>query len=303
MGNTGVADMSDPSNGFLTPAAILGAPAIYATTSYGDLYPGGGRENPLRTVSGGGVFNAGPVKLGVEIAWSELDLGEGRIIFLPWGVSPSSHGDRYTGLRTAIGFGFGDRYELALGTMLKEVEVNYGTDPVYGEVTSSALAVDLGLIAAAAFDAGDWRIAPALALSAVNMGETLTLEPVGFEYGLPEQIHYGISVRIDSESIPVGSASVPLFSAVANVDANAHQYDDKHTIGIGTEASLLKVVYFRFGSVIDKQSDTSNSAWGAGLGIPAGSFYARLDYGSEGLQLYNGRTSLNRYSIYMAWWL
>ena len=147
MGETGVADNSDPANLYFNPANVVGTACVYAqgsrwdiNTFPEDIWTGGG--------SAGVRFDSGDdMTLGADLAYGRLDYGE-SIATTPSGMPLGEvHSfEDYLALTLGAGIRFGD-WELRLGGAGKRFDAHYGSSDFTSQLVVyefDAFAFDIG---------------------------------------------------------------------------------------------------------------------------------------------------------------
>jgi hypothetical protein len=288
MGETGVADNSDPANLYYNPANAVGTASVYAQASHWDLplfsddiWIGGGSAG-VRLESGDRM------RLAADLAYGRLDYGE-SIATDPAGnpLGEVHTFEEYVTLTLGVGWEFSDEWELRLGTAGKRYDGHYPsalfTQPILDDGGFDAFAFDLGTTLARRFVVGEWSVTPALAVAFVNFGGEIDT-PYGND-PLPTRFHFGSSVRVESSTTRILSADVPVIAIVYNVEA-VDRYHGNHgdifSWGIGGELSVAEVLFVRAGTSDIDDDATDNidekSGWGVGLGLPVGPMRTRFDY-------------------------
>jgi hypothetical protein len=130
-------------------------------------------------------------------------------------------------------------------------------------------------------DVSEWGVVPACALAIVDLGPDVEFEDWGSD-PLPKRLNFGGSIRIDSPTVRLLAADVPLVTVVWNVDATHGFNDEPFQWGMGSEFSLAQMLFLRAGVMDREDSYASDSdqttGWGVGVGVPAGPIRARFDF-------------------------
>jgi hypothetical protein len=283
MGETGVADNSDPANLFFNPANVVGPACVYAqgsrwdlNTFADDIWTGGGSAG-VRLDSGDRMT------LGADLAYGRLDYGE-TIVTSPSGIPLGEYHsfEDYVALTLGAGIRFDD-WELRLGGAGKRYDAHYGPAEVSMQTEAfefDAFAFDIGATLVRPCPVGEWAVTPALAVALVNFGSDIET-PVGDD-PLPTRFHFGTSVAIASPTVRILSADVPVIAAVYNVEAIERFHDSYFSWAIGGELVVAQMLFLRAGTTdLDDENRSdydSRSGWGVGVGFPAGAMRARFDY-------------------------
>jgi hypothetical protein len=284
MGLTGVADPSDPANTWYNPATVAGRPSVFGRMDYRRLVPDLADDIWVGSAAvGGGVrLSDGPFALAGDLNYGRLDYGESIMtdrFGKPLGTYNSK--ETYAGV-TVAGVWESPRVRASVGVAVKRYTADYApaefsteSEPIKG----TADIFDAGFIVSTTFAASNWRIQPGIGVAWINGGGEIEY-PDGSD-PLPTRLNYGWSVRITGPDVAVGSTHVPVAAVVQNFDVMAEQVSGDHQVGIGVEATVLEIIWVRYGSMIDQNDDTAQTTWGAGLALPISSLRVRLDYTNE----------------------
>lgn len=282
MGETGVADNSDPANIFFNPANVIGFANVYLQGSrWGvapdiadDIWTGGGSAGISYERAGAPQLHT----LSADVSYGRLDYGESIVTDptgMPMGTFHSK--EEYYALTIGAGFAFGERWGLRMGGAAKRWDADL--TPMR---ELDALAFDIGATLALRATLTEWSITPALAVAYLDAGPDVDVPAPDQDDPLPTRFQFGTSVRVESPTTRIFSADVPVMAIVYNVDATDRLHDEPFSWGIGGELAVAQILFVRAGSADfdDEEGETSDdgSGWGVGLGIPAGSFRARFDY-------------------------
>lgn len=310
MGLSGVADPSDPTSTWFNPAAIAVRPSVFGNISYRGLVPDLANDVWFGSAAVGGSFvrSGGPFAFAAGLEYARLDYGESMATD-PTGRPLGVHNSYETSIGLTAGAAWTSRrVRVAAGFSIKDITLAYApeefvVDPM--PTTGNATAFDIGLIASTTIEATDWRIEPGIGVAWINAGGEIEFS--GGADGtdpLPERLNYGLSVRITGPDVALGSTRAPMVTVVQNVDVMANQLSEYHRLGFGIEAGVLEILWIRFGSIVDKATDTSVTTWGAGLGIPVSNMRIRFDYTSEPQYYFSsGGYRRNIYALYAGWLL
>lgn len=289
MGWSGVADRSDPGNVFFNPANVTAVDGVFATGSYEKLVPALADDVWVGHLSLGGGHAIGgerPMRLGFGLRWSRLSYGE-SIATDPEGTPLGTYESRedVVGLTAGIASTVGKRVEWAFGAALNRLSLDYApAEVVVGHpkpAEASVAMFDLGAVVSTVVDASDWRVRPALGLAAVNIGSDIEFDDRDQDDPLPMWFNFGVSVRVDAPNVTLGSTETPAATATINVDGN-HGLNNQPLHGaFGFELALMQIISVRWGRRIDDRYYSGEQTWGIALGVPAGSFRARLEYASK----------------------
>lgn len=292
MGETGVADNSDPSTVFYNPANAVGSPRAYFVASrqrwpddwfgFDDLWMG--RSNAGLSWQGDG---ASPLTWGADFTLAKLDYGE-NVATLPDGTPVGTFDvfEKVASLALAVGIPSGERWEFRVGVAAKRWWAEYPSGSFTQDVViyePSAYAFDGGLTCVMRTTVDGWSVNPALALALIDAGPDFEVVE-GEKDPLPRRFNFGASVRVESPAHRLWNADVPLIAVIANVDGMEPRYGDFEW-GLGTELAVAQILYLRSGSHMihqDSGEDDTYSEWGIGLGIPVSSLRARFDYTNSG---------------------
>jgi hypothetical protein len=288
MGVTGVADNSDPANIYFNPANVVGAARVYAQGSRWDFIPvlapdiwiGGGSAGICQQRADSRLAT-----LSADVSYGRLDYGESTVTDpsgFPLGTFKAY--EDYLALTLGAALRVADTWDLRVGIAGKRVHLNYGPEAftTSGEDNDiDGFAFDAGITLARRAVVSDWNVVAAFALAVLNNGPDLEF-PSGNSDPLPGRFHFGSSIRVDSPTVRVLSAEVPMVAFVYNLEGVERFHGDDFSWGIGGEFALAQVLFVRAG-VSDHEDRVPYdrrevSGWGVGLGLPAGSFRARFDF-------------------------
>ena len=285
MGETGVADNTDPDNLYYNPANAVGRPSIYIEGSRWDLLPEFNSDVWIGGMRGGARWNSGDrVRWGADFAYSRLDYGE-SITTDPSGmpIGEVHPIEEYFALTGGVGLAVGNRGELRIGSAVKRVNVDYGRDDLGGipDAKADTYAFDIGATFAFPASLGEWTVVPALATAFINLGPDLDF-PNGNSDPLPTRFNFGTSVRVVSPTVRLFAADVPVVTVVYNVEGTDRWHNDDFSWAIGSELTVVDMLYVRAG-ITDFHNDMSyeresDPGWGVGFGLPIGPVRARFDF-------------------------
>lgn len=294
MGETGVADNTDPGGLFFNPANVVAPPRVYLRGSYWKWY-----DEPAEKAGGVGGSWAGswgsrPLALGVDFTTTTLDWGVDtvRTIYFPQGILTEIPDRTFWSLTAGAGILLDDRWDLRLGAAVRRYAESDGGREGFG--------FDAGTTLAYRAVTSGWRVTPAAAMAFTNLGPPVE-ETDFYIVELPTRFNYGFSVRIESPSVRLHGASLPLLAVTCNLDGVDRFYGAPSSWGFGSEFSLAEVLFFRVGAVHDEKlhdgqaAASTASSLGVGLGLPVHSFRLRLDYA----KLPN-RPDTNHYGVWAA---
>lgn len=293
MGQSGVADRSDPANIFYNPANVTAVDGVFATTSYellvpefdNDIWFGHVNLGVGKTLFGGVDNPSGmkrPYRVAFALTLAHLSYGRRRV-FTPSGVTDEHDIDEgYFAMTTGFATPLGEHAEWAIGAAFKRWSGTYFESfvPNPGPLDVSAGMFDIGAAVSTAVDASDWRVRPALAVAAVNLGSDIDVPDQAEGIRLPSWFRYGTTVIVDGPLATLGAATVPTLSATMNLDGLHGLEDQRPEWRFGFELEFLRVAAIRFGRMIDDHDRTPAETWGVALGLPAGRFRARVEYAS-----------------------
>jgi hypothetical protein len=278
MGETGVADNSDPANIFFNPANVVGARHVYLGGSFWEWTDHVNQGAGSVGVGWDGSWDARPLAFGIDFTLVQENDDTPRVIYLPDGTITGGWNEHLWSLTLGAGVLLAERWEVRLGAAGKRFwEEDQGQGP------ADAFGFDVGTTVAYRASASGWRVTPAAAMAFVNIGPTLK-ETEYFDLEFPTRFHYGISVRIESPVVQVNEASVPLLSMTCNLDGVDRFYGDESSWGFATEFALAEILFLRTGVIHEEKLHewhTASSPWsslGVGIGVPVQSFRFRFDY-------------------------
>jgi hypothetical protein len=84
-----------------------------------------------------------------------------------------------------------------------------------------------------------------------------------------------------SDGVELGAASVPTVSATLNFQGSHGLEEQLPLWGVGAEIALVQAVFVHWGRQTDDDRHQSISMWGAGIGLPKGRTYSRLEYANS----------------------
>jgi hypothetical protein len=288
MGDNGVADNSDPGNIHFNPANVVGSDRIYARGTWWDVHGLPEGATVLGVTAGFAHRMDNGFLYGVDLTYGRLGFGESEFTptyTTPIGPSPLLFEPTNETFTVAFGIGhvFGDGHEWRVGFAEKRFWAAYPVSVDTNSITidrPQTYAFDIGATVAFRIPVKDWNVIPSLALAWVNQGADISSDFTDRSEPLPTRLHYGGAVQIDSKTISLRGADVPLVSIVANVDAADHMHNNGlFTWGLGAEIGLADALFVRSGFTSDpgEDDDRSSNAWGIGVGLP-GTALVRFDY-------------------------
>jgi hypothetical protein len=318
MGETGVADPSDPANVYFNPGVISSIEGLFFTGGYGQLVPDLASDVWTMNAGAGGGFqimsSGDEIKIraggGIRFGW--LDYGtwearDGRYGYL--GVFSSS--ERYLSVTLGGGIGFRNILYFGAGASVKPVWIDLApaaATPHRQPGNGSGVAFDAGLLAMVDVPGlpGGARIMPSIGLSFLNLGRSITFIDPDQAAPLPKNYRVGIGVRVESPSlkeiddmlgtrIPIGTVSVSydIIDNRLNREERCVAYDSAliHCIasekpksfdnwGLGAEFAILQALFLRYGYVYDEDGNIKGSTYGLGLGLKLKMIWGRIDIAS-----------------------
>jgi hypothetical protein len=289
MGETGVADNSDPTTVFYNPANVVANPKVYLRGAretfeedfLSDLWVG--------RFSGGVSWQTGgknPLRFGADVTFGRFDYGTVTVTDDVPGATPMEFSMFEDVLSLALGVGFtSGPWDFRVGTSVKRwwakfPPAQFTQDNI--DENPDAMAFDAGVVAAWHQTVAGWNVVPALGVSAIDMGSDVEVVE-GEADPLPTRFIFGPSVRIESPSQKLGSAMVPMIAVVCNADGmqpKEQGFRNDFEWGIGSELAIAQIFFLRAGSHTYKYDDeyVSFGGWSVGLGMPIGPVRARFDY-------------------------
>jgi hypothetical protein len=288
MGETGVADNSDPANIYFNPANVIGPARVYAQGSHwklepilaDDLWTGGGSAGVSLERDESRVST-----LAADLSYGRFDYGT-SIATDPAGNPLGEYHSYEQFFSLALGgcVALSDSWDLRIGAAGKRWTANYGPAQFGGgpPYEFDAFAFDVGATLALRTTLEAWSVMPAAAVAIVNAGPDYDTPDFGSD-PLPTRFHFGASVRVDSPTRRILGADVPVVAMVYNTEAVERFHDEDFSWGIGAELAVMQILFVRAGVSDYKEEDEFDqpvtvSGWGFGLGVPAGRIRARFDY-------------------------
>lgn len=308
LGETGVADNTDPANVWFNPANVVGPARVYAQGTSWYVAPDTYEDMYVRGGNGGLSYETGaegqPLSLAMDVSFAKFSYGQ-SIATDPTGVPLGTFEPWEKSFSVALGAGylFQNGLDLRLGAAVKQFWAEYlpaeftmeGSD-----LEMDAVAFDVGATLALRRPASGWSLTPALAVACVNMGSDME-GPFGGEVPLPTRLHAGTSLCAEGPATRILGGDVPMVAVVCNLDVTERFHDEPFSVGFGTELSLARIAFLRMGVFsLSSEEDTDEDGfnWGFGFGIPAGSFRARFDYTQP-----SGVNDQNVYGLALTWML
>ncbi|HEU4364427.1 MAG TPA: hypothetical protein VFT13_03075 [Candidatus Krumholzibacteria bacterium] len=275
MGETGVADNTDPANIWFNPANVVAPARVYLRGSYWDWSPS---DVTHSTGSAGGSWRgtAGsrPVAFGVDFSTGKFGTHTEIItIFLPEGAGETDPAEYFWALTGGAGVILDDRWDVRVGAAARR----------YWREGLDGFGFDAGTTVAYRAVASEWQVRPAAAVAFVNLGSELQ-ETDTFIQKLPARFNYGLSLRIESHAVRVMKASVPLLAMTCSVDGVDRFYGWESSWSLGSEFALADILFLRAGTTHDetlrnwRSAGSPFSSLGVGLAVPIQSFRLRFDY-------------------------
>lgn len=286
MGTTGVAD-PDPGNLYFNPANVVGPARVYVQGSHWDLVPYLADDVWVGAASAGVCIEreGGLSSWGADVSYGRLDYGE-SIATDPGGTPLGTYHsfEEYFALTVGAALQLSERWELRSGLAAKQFRADYGPDAFTGSGESmefDAFAFDAGATVALRAVITEWNVTPAFGVAFVNVGPDIDT-PSESDDPLPTRFHFGSSVRVDSPTVRLFSADVPIVAFVYNVEAVERLHGNDFSWGIGGEFAVCQALFFRAG-VSDYEDryfydQNERAGWGIGFGLPAGPLRARFDF-------------------------
>ncbi len=300
MGETGVADNSDPANIYFNPANVVGPRSVYANGSRWGLVPDIADDVWIGRGSGGvRLRSSDGLALGADVTYGRLDFGESIATDPsgnPLGVFHSF--EEYIALTFGAGLNFGDDWELRLGGSAKRYHADLAPPDVSNQLQGielDAWAFDLGSTLARRYDVGEWDIVPAIAVACVNLGADIDTD--SGDDPLPTRLHFGTSMRGESPTVQIFGADVPMLALVYNLEATERMHDGYFSWGLGGELAIAQVLFVRAGTLdIEDELEyqqISRSGWGVGVGVPVASLRTRVDYSKSSVSFTEDKFGLS----------
>ena len=278
MGETGVADNSDPANVWFNPANVVSRPRAYL---HGERWEW---VEALEMTTGGGGGSWGNTigsrryTFGLDFTAGTLALTDSaRTIYLP-GRSVNAGNEYYWAVAAGVGTVLGERWETRLGVAVRHFwDEDTAPDPHSGS------GFDVGATVAYPATVSGWSVTPAAAIAFVNLGGPLE-ETSQYELALPARFDYGLSVRVESPHVTVAEASVPLLAFTCNLDGMDRYKGGRERWTFGGELAVAQIFFLRAGAGLNDTDSpyvedvSAQSAYGVGLGVPFGPILLRFDY-------------------------
>jgi hypothetical protein len=284
MGVTGVADAGDPANVYYNPANVLDRTGMYANGSFRRLPELFGTEMWFGAIDIGGGYREADesnfYSFGGNVTLAQFDYGT-SIATDTQGQPIGEFHSKENFFSAAVGAGvsFATKYRLSAGLAVKRWWADYA--PAHFQPTDAldpaATAYDIGTVFAVDFFTSGWRITPAAGLAYIDGGSDFEVGEAQID-PLPTRVIGGLSLQADGPETEIFDTGVPVVSLTQNVDWTDWSNGGRTTWGLGLEVAAYQIAYLRLGYYSDDQLDWSESTWGLGIGIPAGSFRARFDY-------------------------
>jgi len=266
MGYTGTADNTDPSSIYFNPANVVAQARAYLVGS-NDRFESD--DLSLFRVDAGGSWKSNPEstwRFGANAAFSRLESSIFDIVDVDEQM-----------ISLALGAGTTrDRYEFRFGAAVKRLStdetIHYLMNPTHE--TIDGYAWDGGIAVAIHGNEAEWNVTPQFGVALIDAGPDLEGD---FTTSLPTRVNIGTSIRVASPLTKVGSAEVPVFAAIVNLEGESPD-EGAAFWAMGTEISLAQILFLRGGLIIPSGADDIAETWGAGLGVPIEQFRIRFDY-------------------------
>lgn len=273
MGETGVADNTDPANIWFNPANVVAPARVYLRGSYWDW----SGDWAHRTGSVGGSWSGSqgsrPLAFGVDFSAGKFGAQEIIAVFLPGGTGETDPAEYFWSFTGGAGVVLDDRWDVRVGAAARR----------YWRENFDGFGFDAGTTVAYRAVASEWQVRPAAAIAFVNLGSE-SVERDTFILKLPARFNYGFSVRIESPPVRVFDASVPLLAMTCNLDGVDRFYGRESSWSFGSEFALADILFLRAGTIHDEtlhdwqSAGSPFSSLGVGLAVPIQSFRLRFDY-------------------------
>lgn len=273
MGGTGVADMSQPANGYFNPASLAWTDATYVSYGHEDLMFDI-EMNDARLVSGyrwGDDASKNAWRLGGALGYTAMNMDPVvvRTIFLPEGTGESYEPDDYYVTTALAGAWERSGASIAAGVAAKYVRIEFASDE------GTAWAFDYGFVAAKSFIAGGSMLRPRAGFSMTNIGEELeyadrfsdiageTRMGLGFDFASPPKRTWG--------------RDVAAVSGAFDADHVDRDLGDSYW-AFGWEVAALQFIQMRAGYQWFDVDNDNVVTLGAGIGWDFGRVIIRADY-------------------------
>lgn len=288
MGETGVADASDPSTIYYNPANVVAPGRAYITASrmdwpddwfVGDIWMGRANAGYSWRTRGGSL------RWGADLTLGKLDYGEDIVTDIYGNVLGSAHSfEKVASLALGVGCIVGERFDLSFGVAAKRWWAHFASADFTQDIATvepDAYAFDAGVTAAMRTTVTGWSVDPSLGVAIVDMGPDFEVVEGETKDPLPRRFNFGAGVHIASPAHRLGSAEVPLVTLSCNVDGMEPRFGDFEW-GMGSELAIAQILFLRSGAHIThhEKDDPVRSGFGAGIGVPLGHVRARFDYAS-----------------------
>jgi len=307
MGETGVADESDPGNALYNPALLSGLEGAYLEGGYSNLIPMLADDVYIVTIGTYFGYQGSSTDKSITIAggvnYAELSYG--------WWEETTASGEtirRYTSyeryLRFLVAWGMSpsENFHIGTGAAIKRWKWSIGTPwAPDNPCEPGAWAGDVGLWAKVDRSVGtNSRLSLSGGLSCLNFGDDVEMCGAP-KVPLPTCVRAGVGFRIETPPYrsvwSVVGFRPPLVSISSYLDLIDETYrnsDKELILKWGSEISLVETFHMRVGYVNDKPGRIRDFTWGLGLSLHLGGLLARFDFARRPLAEALGHE--NRYS-------
>ncbi len=288
MGETGVADDSDPGNAFYNPAIISSFSGVFASGGYSNLIPMLSEDVRLTYTGILAGFQEAPgraTRLGAggSVEYVRLNLGEWTG-FSPAGdtVQPYESFERYFRASLAGGFTFARSVRIGVGASLKHWR--WAWKDSYSDLSCGwdAWAGDAGLLMRITGDVKPGlHLAVSSGFSYLSFGHHVRIG--GSKVPLPTTMRLGVGFRLEANPLEELKHIFGYEPRMASIAAYLDVIDNRHShdrpiVKWGAELSFIEMLHFRIGYVNDKPGRIEDLTWGFGLGIRLRNLMGRFDY-------------------------
>ena len=289
MGTIGAADDSDPANLFFNPAIIASSEGAFFTSGYWTHFASNDRYPLLYNVGAGLVgrrtLPAGRVvRFGGGIGYNKMDYGEVHYCrdlgTLPCPLArPKEASYSITGGAEVT---FNSPLSAAVGLSVKPWRYNSGEGTVYEQT-----AYDGGLLLKATIlDGEDAKLSTSIGAGFLNLGGKISAN--GHEYEQPKTFRYGLGLRYEGPTSGYFhdrfDVDLPICSVCVNYeliqDRTETKWERDRAWGVGTEVSILRILFLRTGFYKDDHGIERDGMLGFGLGWTFKRGWCRFDLAS-----------------------
>ncbi|MCI0452763.1 MAG: hypothetical protein L0Z51_10300 [Candidatus Latescibacteria bacterium] len=272
MGGTGVADMSQPANGYFNPASLAWTDATYVSYGHEDLFFDI-EMNDARLTSGyrWGDSSGNAWRLGGGFGYTAMTMEPVvvRTVFLPEGTGESYEPDDYYVTTALAGAWERGGESIAVGVAAKYVRIEFASDE------GTAWAFDYGFVAAKGFIAGGSMLRPRVGFSMTNIGEELEYDDRFSD--IAGETRMGLGFDFASPAKRTWGRNVAAVSGAFDADHVDRDVGDSYW-AFGWEVSALQFIQMRAGYQWFDRDNYSVVSLGYGMGWEFGRMILRADY-------------------------